>query len=45
MGYVDTAISIRQAFKEVKGFEWEGDYRSAARGAIKELWEREGGRP
>jgi len=39
MRYVDTAISIRQAFKEVKAFEWEGDYRAAARKAIKALLE------
>ena len=39
MRYVDTAISIRQAFKEVKEFEWEGDYRRAAREAIKGLLE------
>lgn len=39
MRYVGTAISIRQAFKEVKGFEWEGEYRAAARAAIKELLE------
>jgi len=39
MRYVDTEISIRQAFKEVKGFEWEGDYRAAAREAIKGLLE------
>jgi transposase-like protein len=39
MRYVDTAISIRQAFKEVKGFEWEGDYRASAREAIKGLLE------
>jgi transposase-like protein len=39
MRYVGTALSIRQAFKEVKGFEWEGEYRAAARAAIKELLE------
>ncbi len=39
MRYVGTAVSIRQAFKEVKGFEWEGEYRAAARAAIKELLE------
>ena len=39
MRYVDTAISIRQAYKEVKAFEWEGDYRAAARKAIKALLE------
>lgn len=39
MRYVDTAISIRQAYKEVKTFEWEGDYREAARKAIKALLE------
>jgi len=39
MRYVDTAISIRQAYKEVKAFEWEGDYRAAARQTIKRLLE------
>jgi len=39
MRYVDTGISIRQAYKEVKAFEWEGDYRAAARKAIKALLE------
>jgi transposase-like protein len=39
MRYVDTAISIRQAYREVKAFEWEGDYRAAARKAIKALLE------
>jgi transposase-like protein len=39
MRYVDTAISIRQAFKEVNRFEWEGDYRTAARMAIKGVLE------
>ena len=39
MRYVDTAISIRQAFKEVKRFDWDGDYRSAARMAIKGVLE------
>jgi len=39
MRYVDTAISIRQAYREVKAFEWEGDYRAAARKAIKLLLE------
>jgi|GEM_PF-6323070 len=31
MRYAGTAISIRQAFKEVKAFEWDGEYRAAAR--------------
>jgi transposase-like protein len=39
MRYVGTAISIRQAFKEVKAFEWDGEYRAAARAAIKALLE------
>ncbi len=39
MRYAGTAISIRQAFKEVKAFEWDGEYRAAARAAIKELLE------
>jgi transposase-like protein len=32
--------SIRQAIKEVKEFEWEGDYRPAARAALKEILEK-----
>ena len=39
MRYVGTAISIRQAFKEVKAFEWDGEYRAAARAAIKAVLE------
>lgn len=40
MRYVGTALSIRQAFKEVKEFEWEGELSgSTARAAIKELLE------
>jgi putative transposase len=39
MRYAGTAISIREAFKQVKGFEWEGEYRAAARAAIKQLLE------
>lgn len=30
---------VREATFEVKGFEWEGDYRPAARAAIKEMLE------
>ena len=32
-------ISVRQAMQEVKRFEWEGDYRAAAREAIKRVLE------
>jgi len=35
--------SIEQAFREIKGFSiesWEGEYRSAARAALKEILER-----
>lgn len=32
-------LSVREAMLEVKGFEWEGDYRPAAQAAIKELLE------
>ena len=31
--------SIREAMIEIKGFEWEEDYRTAARQAIKEILE------
>ena len=31
--------SVREAMFEVKGFEWEGDYRPAAQAAIKEMLE------
>ncbi len=31
--------NVRQAMREVKAFEWEGDYRPAARQAVKEVLE------
>jgi transposase-like protein len=34
-----TGQAVRNAIKEVKGFEWEGDYRPAARKAVKEMLE------
>ncbi len=40
MQHVGTSERIRQAIKEVKAFEWEGDYRPAARAALKEILER-----
>jgi transposase-like protein len=40
MRQVWTKRSIRQAIKEVKEFEWEGDYRPAARLALKEILEK-----
>jgi putative transposase len=40
MRQVWTERSIRQAIREVKEFEWEGDYRPAARAALKEILEK-----
>ena len=40
MQQVWTKRSIRQAIKEVKEFEYEGDYRPAARAALKEILEK-----
>jgi len=40
MRQVWTKRSIRQAIREVKEFEWEGDYRPAARAALKEILEK-----
>jgi transposase-like protein len=40
MRQVWTKRSIRQAIKEVKEFEYEGDYRPAARAALKEILEK-----
>jgi len=40
MRQVWTKRSIRQAIREVKEFEWEGDYRPAARAALKEIVEK-----
>jgi hypothetical protein len=40
MRQVWTKRSIRQAVREVKEFEWEGDYRPAARLALKEILEK-----
>jgi transposase-like protein len=39
MQQLGTKIKIRQAIKEVKAFEWEGDYKPAARAAIKKVLE------
>jgi transposase-like protein len=35
-----TAIKVSEAMKEVKAFEWEGDYQPAARAFLKELIEQ-----
>jgi len=35
-----TAIKVSEAMKEVKAFEWEGDYKAASRAALKEVIER-----
>jgi transposase-like protein len=40
MRQVWTKRSIRQAIREVKEFEWEGDYRPSARAALKEILEK-----
>jgi transposase-like protein len=40
MGQVWTKKSIRQAVREVKEFEWEGDYRPSDRAALKEILEK-----
>ena len=34
-----TVRNVRRAFKEVNAFEWEGDYRPAAREALKRILE------
>lgn len=39
MQQLGTKIRVRQAIKEVKAFEWEGDYKPAARAAIKKILE------
>jgi transposase-like protein len=36
-----TIRNVRRAFKEVNAFEWEGDYRPAAREALKKILEDE----
>ena len=36
-----TVRNVRRAFKEVNAFEWEGDYRPAAREALKKILEDE----
>jgi hypothetical protein len=40
MRQIGTKVNIRQAIKEFKSFEWEGDYRPAARAALKEILEK-----
>jgi len=35
-----TAMKVSEAMKEVKAFDWEGDYRPAARAFLKELIEQ-----
>jgi len=32
-----TVRNVRRAFKEINGFEWEEDYRPAAREALKRI--------
>lgn len=39
MEILTSKTTVGEAMFEVKGFEWEGDYRSAARAAIKEMLE------
>jgi len=34
-----TVRNVNRAMKEINAFEWEGDYRPAARGALKKLLE------
>jgi len=34
-----TVRNVRRALKEVNAFEWEGDYRPAAREALKRILE------
>jgi transposase-like protein len=36
-----TARNVNRALKEINGFEWEGDYRPAAREALKKILEGE----
>ena len=38
---VNTVRNVCRAFKEVNAFEWEGDYRPAAREALKKILEDE----
>ena len=39
MEILTSKTTVKEALFEVKGFEWEGDYRPAARAAIKEMLE------
>lgn len=39
MQQLGTKVRVRQAIKKVKAFEWEGDYKPAARDAIKKILE------
>ena len=39
MEILTSKTTVKEAMFEVKGFEWEGDYRPAARHAIKEMLE------
>ena len=39
MEILTSKTTVKEAMFEVKGFEWEGDYRPAARAAIKEMLE------
>ncbi len=35
-----TVRNVSRAFREIKAFEWEGDYRPMARQALKEILEK-----
>ncbi len=38
--YQATVRNVSRAFREIKAFEWEGDYRPMARQALKEILEK-----
>lgn len=40
MKHLITKLSVKQAMREVKSFEWEGDYKPSAQAAIKDLLEK-----
>lgn len=40
MKHLGMKLSVKQAMREVKSFEWDGDYKPAAQAAIKDLLEK-----
>ena len=41
MEILTSKMTVKEAMFEVKGFEWEGNYRPAARAAIKKFFRGE----